>query len=151
MKIIMITGYKCIFDNDDCTFNLSVLTRDNGYKMLVYTAGKNKSKSYARVKLNLVGDKEVDHENGNTLDNRRSNIRVCIHQQNLFNRAVSIKKKSKLPKGVSRNRDKFRAEIMNNYIKYSLGTYDTVRQAEIAYKTKAKELQGKYATHLSRN
>ena len=45
---------------------------------------------------------EVDHANGNGLDNRRSNIRACTHSENIRNRAKRAKASSQF-KGVSWN------------------------------------------------
>lgn len=44
----------------------------------------------------------VDHINGNTLDNRRSNLRVCCHKDNMKNQA-GRKKSTSIFKGVSRD------------------------------------------------
>ena len=41
-----------------------------------------------KIKLHtlIMGIKGVDHKSGDTLDNRRDNLRICTHQQNMCNR-----------------------------------------------------------------
>lgn len=87
----------------------------------------------------------VDHINGNTLDNRRSNLRVCTAQQNIHNSAG--RNKTSEYKGVSwdKSRNKWKAVIGLNYKRIQIGRYETEKQAAIAYNHKAKELHKKYA------
>ena len=127
MKTIIISGHLCIFDDDAITNNLHVHTHTSGYKALLYTTGKNKDKKYARILMNAPKDLEVDHKNGNTLDNRKKvNLRLATSQQNKFNTKGSSKRKHKLPKGVYRNRERYKAQIVHNYTTYNLGTFLTI-------------------------
>lgn len=41
--------------------------------------------SLHRFILNYFGTKDVDHINGNTLDNRKANLRICSHSRNIIN------------------------------------------------------------------
>ena len=50
--------------------------------------GKRKPIYMHRFILNPSEGMEIDHINRNKLDNRRSNLRICIHSQNLINRGI---------------------------------------------------------------
>ncbi len=49
--------------------------------------GKTRTVRLHRVIMNSPQGMEVDHENGDTLDNRRSNLKIVTKQKNLENRA----------------------------------------------------------------
>lgn len=144
---VKLSGNVCIFDDDADISGLSVCTQPSGYKFVVYSSGPNKTKRYARVYMNCPYGLEVDHINGNSLDNRRSNLRIATPQQNKFN--TKSRSKKGLPKGVEQRGSSFRVTITINYSKYNLGTYDTVQEAEEVYNKKAAEYFGVFAKHLS--
>jgi hypothetical protein len=60
----------------------------NGYAgRTMKVGGKQRTVFMHRELLGLApGDPDVDHVNGDTLDNRRANLRVCTHAQNHQNR-----------------------------------------------------------------
>lgn len=75
---------------------------------------------------------EVDHINGDSLDNRRENLRRCTKSENMANR--SLQKNNTLGvRGVwvyqTRGGNKYRAEIKVNGKKISLGNFDTIEEA----------------------
>ena len=67
---------------------------------------------------------EVDHINRDTLDNRRCNLRLVTHRQNMWNtndnRNVYFAK----------DRNKWRVEVTENGIKKSLGAYSSRDEAK---------------------
>lgn len=91
----------------------------------------------------------VDHINGNRLDNRKSNLRICSHAQNLANRPKQANNKSGF-KGVifDKSRNKWRSEIRVDGKSYYLGRFDDKIDAAVAYNEKAIELLGEFA-HLN--
>lgn len=97
-----------------------------------------------------LGDKrQADHINHSTLDNRRGNIRVCICQQNHFNRKSTLDTSSKY-KGVSwYSRDKkWRAQItLNGKVKF-LGYWIMEEIAALRYDMVAIREHGEFA-HLN--
>lgn len=87
----------------------------------------------------------VDHINGDGLDNRRDNLRICRKQQNEFNTKRRSDNTSGF-RGVCRARGrKFRAYIVKDGRQYSLGQFDDPVEAAKAYNSKAVELFGEFA------
>ena len=86
-----------------------------------------------------------DHINGNTLDNRRENLRVCTRAQNNRNVGLSRNNKSGYKGVCFFKRDKtWQAYIDFNGRKH-LGYFKTARQAAEVYNRAAKELHGDFA------
>lgn len=94
----------------------------------------------------LVKGEIVDHINGNSLDNRRNNLRLCTHAQNIHNQRLSQRNTSGY-KGVSysKKRKKWSAEIKADNVRYKLGHFDTPEAAHEAYCTAATKLFGDFA------
>lgn len=97
-----------------------------------------------RYILNYSGPLEVDHKNGNGLDNRKENLRVCSGQQNRVNRGPSKCNKTKL-KGVTRYYHKFAAKIRINKKLKHLGYFFSPQEAALAYNAAAKAYHGEFA------
>lgn len=85
---------------------------------------------------------KVDHANRDTMDNRRSNLRICTHAENMRNRRS---RKRDVPKGVTRSGKKFSARIRVDGAVKHLGTFTTVAAAAEAYRNAAMELHGEFA------
>lgn len=90
---------------------------------------------------------DIDHINGDRLDNRKCNLRVATRRQNAANRGTNKNNKSGY-KGVNLYdpvRMVWRAQIMHNGKKISLGYYRTAEEAALAYNHAAKEYFGEFA------
>jgi len=95
--------------------------------------------------------KEVDHKDGNKLNNQRINLRYVSRSQHHANRKKKLNTTSKY-KGVSFKDDTFRnkpwrAKIGKDYKRYYLGNYNTEKEAALAYNQKAKKIFGEFARY----
>lgn len=88
---------------------------------------------------------EVDHENLNTLDNRRANLRVATRSQNQHNRRRQSNNRSGY-KGVGWHRasSKWRARIAIGGKQVFLGLFSTPEEAFAAYCKASSELHGEF-------
>lgn len=94
-----------------------------------------------RVIMDAPDGLNVDHINGDTLDNRRENLRLCTHQENVMNRP-GYGGSSKF-KGVyhDKRRDRYYATHAGKHI----GSFRCEEDAARAYDDHVKELHGEYA------
>lgn len=97
----------------------------------------------SRVLMDNPEGMHVDHINGNTLDNRKRNLRVCTTGQNQCNSRA----KSGKFKGVSfdKTKNKWIARIQADKKPKRIGAFDTEIEAAQAYDLAAKEIHKEYA------
>lgn len=88
----------------------------------------------------------VDHINGDTLDNRKSNLRICTHKENLRNQRTPKNNNSGF-KGVMwyKRISKWRAYIRVDKVQFHLGYFETKEDAALAYNISAIKHFGQYA------
>jgi hypothetical protein len=102
----------------------------------------NKNGLLSRQLLNVTDPTtQVDHIDHNTLNNQRSNLRLCTNQQNCLNRQKYPNTSSKF-KGVSwyKRDQKWRVYCCNNGQGKYLGLYDTELEAAKVYDNFVKQL-----------
>lgn len=88
----------------------------------------------------------VDHIDGNPLNNRRANLRVVTHAQNMKNQRKSQKKGGCSPyKGVSRRGSKWIMQMKADYVQIRSGPYETALEAAFAYDEMARKHHGEFA------
>lgn len=98
-----------------------------------------------RFIMNSDKDAVVDHINGNKLDNRKCNLRICSQQQNTMNTCMHSNNTSGY-KGVTwdKNRNKWIAQITVNYKNIHLGRYENIEDAIKARKEAEVKYFGEY-------
>ena len=121
--------------NELSKFNWSI--SNNGYAQRRVKIGDKVSTilMHRQIMELTFGDGQyVDHINGNRLDNRKSNLRLWTHTENIHNSKISKRNKSgakgvfhltieyETKKGISR-KDYWRASIMVNRKNIFLGTF----------------------------
>ena len=108
--------------------------------------GKRKTVCMHRIILNAPSNMMVDHINGDTLDNRRCNLRLVTNQQNCWNTKKHKDNKSGF-KGVvhSSSSNKYWAHITVDGKQKYLGIFTEPISAALVYDTYAKLYFGEYA------
>ncbi len=146
-RIRLTQGKYTLIDNEDFErLNLQKwYFHSTGYA--VRTDNKNKKGIYLhRFILNTSKKIETDHINGNKLDNRKSNLRVCTMMQNRKNRRKQCGVYSNY-KGVywSKGSKKWFVSITSNKKRFYLGLFKNKIKAAIAYDKKSLEVHREFA------
>jgi hypothetical protein len=148
-------GYTAVVDDED----YEQLSR---HKWYVYDHRENRSIYARRVSLGKMADKKhvsmhreimgfpdspVDHINGNGLDNRRCNLRLCSHSGNSQNRRPNQKPTASGYKGVwwRKKGVQWEARIRADGKEYRLGYFKDSVAAARAYNDAAVRLHGEFA------
>lgn len=117
---------------------------DHGY--LIYKPTKQPYIRFHRLIINCPDNMYVDHIDGNKLNNQKYNLRICTQLQNTSNRKLN-KNSTSGYKGVCwcKRKEKWIAHIRFNGFKKTLGRYDNIIDAALAYDNAAKEHFGEFA------
>lgn len=87
---------------------------------------------------------QIDHINGNREDNRIENLRSSTREQNAQN-AKTRKDNTTGVKGVHSFKNKFKAQLQCNKVRYNVGCFNSVEEAKQAVQQKRLELHKEFA------
>lgn len=150
------TGHVVVCDAEDealiSKLSLYVNFRDSGGSRVVVSVRGYRSgeiRPLTHFLMDVPKGMVVAHINGDPLDNRRGNLRICTIAQNIYNSRKRVISSNSL-KGVQYRRDKprnkpWRASITVSGKKISLGHFETIEQAHQAYSSAAIKQRGEYA------
>ena len=107
----------------------------------------NKQRFMHRMILSPKDGMDIDHFDGDGLNNCKSNLRICTRSQNIAHAKKPGHGKSSKFKGVSWHTKGhvFMAQIKINQKSIHLGSFTNEEDAARAYDKKAKELFGDFA------
>jgi hypothetical protein len=102
-----------------------------------------------RLILNSLKGSSTDHINGNKLDNRKSNLRICTIAQNNFGRGLKSNNTSGV-KGVHLHKPtgKWMVRVAANNKRHYFGLFSSKEEAIGVYNENCKLLHGEFS-HLN--
>lgn len=144
-------GHEAIIDSADVPLVAGVNWTANRHASggLVYATRNIKSRGtwskviMHRLIMNAPPDMHVDHCDGDSLNCRRSNMRIVTVRENNINRGIRVTNKCGL-KGVCRKGNRFIAAISLDGVKRFLGAFATAEEAYAVYCNAGKALHGEF-------
>lgn len=153
MKRIPLTkGFFALVDDGDFD-SLSQFkwhVRETGQRRYAIRRQYGGSPQWIRMHRQIVTalpDEEVDHLNGDGLDNRRKNLRNCSHRENCRAFKSKTQQTSSQFRGVTwhAKAQKWAAQVKMNGRCFYVGLFEGERAAAVARDAKAVELFGSFA------
>lgn len=148
-KIRLSRGLDALID--DCDYELVskykwyAMPRDKAGKYHAATAICGDTYFMHRLILGVNNPNQiVDHVDNDGLNNQRHNLRVGTQLTNAYHRPKRGDSRLRY-KGISRNGNKWGAQIKVNRKRIWLGVFDTDVEAAIAYNEAAVKYHGEYA------
>jgi len=155
MKTIKLSdGASAIIDDEDfervSQFNWHHDPHGAGYarRNIKLPDGRWSTQYLHRFIINAEGGVYVDHKSGDSLDNRKENLRPATMSQNLHNCGLRKTNTSGV-RGViwCKREQNWRAEIMSDGKRKRLGQFKEKADAAAAYAAADKELHGEFSKH----
>ena len=141
-------GITFVDDSDFEWLNQWKWTRDGYGYVLRFFGARNNQKQIRihRAILNAPEGIQVDHINGNPLDNRRKNLRLCTNSQNQMNKKVRRDNKTGF-KGVTLHKSTglYMARLKKDGVLLHCTYHKTPEKAHRAYEQAAIEYHGDFA------
>ena len=139
-------GYALVSDEDYEYLSQWKWAKDpTGYARRTNLLPKTLSRNMHRLLINPPAGLVVDHINGNRLDNRRENLRLCTQSQNLGNSGINSTNKSGI-KGVCycSQTGKWKAYLSLDGKQHWLGRFGNIEDAARARAIAASEKYGEF-------
>lgn len=153
MREIALTNGRGVALVDDADFDALALRRwlwSNGY---AYTyLGRAETRPYGhrgglmhRIVACAPTGMDVDHIDGDRLNNQRANLRVCTRSENMRNRNASRTTARSGVLGVHADGARWSARLHVNGRTMDFGTFDTIAEARAARIAGEREVFGEFA------
>lgn len=158
------TDLRAIVDDDDF-FRFGWMNwylNDNGYVVTDTPRPKREMGYPVKVRLHRLivqcpDGMDVDHINGDKLDNRKENLRICTRSENLANKESASDSRKRLKGAYINKRSKniqwsssINIPNSNPRKQKHLGYFKTEEEAHEAYKNASLEIHGEFSVYRSR-
>ena len=146
--IVKITGYDVLIDDEDLEKVTTIKWTVLKTKGLIYFRRNNHENNAMLLHRYIINARKgtcVDHISGDTLDNRKCNLRICTIAQNTMNSKRRSDNRSGY-KGVGwvKAKRKWQAKIMVNQKTIFLGHFNTPEEAHAAYCEASEKYHGEF-------